>query len=42
MNVKVLEVFSGTGSVGKVCKDLGWDVVSVDIRDYKNYKPHTS
>jgi len=29
--VKVLELFSGTGSVGKCCKELGWDVVSVDM-----------
>ena len=29
--VKVLELFSGTGSVGKVCKQLDWDVVSVDL-----------
>jgi len=27
----VLELFSGTGSVGKCCKELGWDVVSVDL-----------
>ena len=29
--VKVLELFSGTGSVGKCCKELGWDTVSVDM-----------
>jgi len=29
--MKVLELFSGTGSVGKCCKQLGWDVVSVDL-----------
>jgi hypothetical protein len=29
--VKVLELFSGTGSVGKCCQQLGWDVVSVDL-----------
>lgn len=31
MTIKVLELFSGTGSVGKCCKQLGWDVVSVDM-----------
>jgi hypothetical protein len=29
--MRVLEIFSGTGSVGKVCEELGYDVVSVDI-----------
>jgi len=29
--MKVLELYSGTGSVGKVCKERGFDVVSVDI-----------
>jgi hypothetical protein len=29
--MKVLELFSGTGSVSKCCKALGWDVVSVDM-----------
>lgn len=29
--IKVLELFSGTGSVGKCCKQLGFDVISVDM-----------
>jgi len=29
--MKVLELFSGTGSVGKVCKKLDYEVVSVDM-----------
>ena len=29
--MNVLELFSGTGSVGKVCKEIGWDVISVDL-----------
>ena len=49
--MRVLELFSGTGSVGNVCKALGMDVVSLDrdmpadIRsdimdwDYTAYKP---
>ena len=51
--IKVLELFSGTGSVGKCCKELGWDVVSVDLLlpadhevdimdfDYKQYPQDT-
>ena len=49
--MKVLELFSGTHSVGNVCKELGYEVVSLDLTnadinidilqwDYKNaYKP---
>jgi len=29
--MNVLELFSGTGSVGKVCEMLDWNVVSVDM-----------
>ncbi len=32
--MRVLELFSGTGSVGKICKELGWECVSLDI-EYK-------
>ena len=47
--MNVLELFSGTGSVGKVCQKLGWNVISVDLElpathecdvmdfDYKQY-----
>ena len=31
--MKVLELFSGTGSVKKVCDNLGWECISVDITD---------
>tara|TARA_R110001632_G_scaffold27957_4_gene74805 strand:- start:1789 stop:2439 length:651 start_codon:yes stop_codon:yes gene_type:complete len=29
--MNVLELFSGTGSVGKCCKELGYNVISVDL-----------
>lgn len=46
--MRLLELFSGTGSVGKVARERGWDVVSVDLHgatintdimewDYKSY-----
>ena len=28
--VKVLELFSGSHSVGKMCKEKGWEVISLD------------
>ena len=31
--MRVLELFSGTHSVGKVCQNYGWDVVSVDLKN---------
>ncbi len=35
--MKVLELFSGTGSIGKAAEKLGYDVYSVDISDkYSN------
>jgi len=33
--MRILELFSGTKSVGKVGKELGHDVISVDINNYK-------
>ena len=30
--MKLLEMFSGTGSVGKVAKDFGYNVVSLDLK----------
>ena len=36
--MRVLEIFYGTGSVGKVCAELGYEVVSVDIES-KHHTP---
>lgn len=30
--MRILELFSGTGSVGKVCKEMGWEVISLDLK----------
>lgn len=48
--MKVLELFSGTGSIGKICKEKNWDVISLDLKnadinidilkwDYKQFEP---
>ena len=34
--VKVLELFSGTGSIGKIAKERKWDVVSLDLENKFN------
>lgn len=31
--MRVLELFSGSGSVGKICKELGYEVVSLDLKN---------
>ena len=31
--MKLLELFSGTGSVGRVAKEMGYDVISLDFKN---------
>ena len=30
--MRLLELFSGTGSVGKVAKEFGYEIVSLDLK----------
>mgnify|MGYP000513010207 FL=1 len=36
--MKILDIFSGTGSVAKMCNKLGYECVNIDISD-KYHKP---
>ena len=36
--LNVLELFSGTQSVGKICKDLSYNVISIDIENEPTHK----
>ena len=36
--MRVLELFSGTKSVGKCCSELGWESISVDLELPANHK----
>ena len=32
-NMRLLELFSGTGSVGRVARDLGFSVISLELKN---------
>ena len=34
--MRVLELFAGSRSLGKVAEELGYEVFSVDIKDFDN------
>ena len=34
--MKLLELFSGTGSVGRVAKEKGFEVISLDLKNADN------
>jgi hypothetical protein len=40
--MRVLDLFSGTGSVAKVAEELGYEVISVDISDKLHIPTHKS
>ena len=31
--MQLLDLFSGTGSVGRVAKEMGYDVISLDLKN---------
>ena len=37
--MNLLELFSGTGSVGRIARDLGFDVISLDLKGADINKP---
>ena len=39
--MKVLELFSGTHSVKKICDKYNWNTISLDLNTYKNIEPPT-
>ena len=35
MDIKILELFAGSRSIGKVAEELGYKVFSVDVKDFE-------